>query len=63
MTDGECALLKIEAHEKLCADRYEGIKFSVSRIEKVLITMTGTIILQLLTACAYMAMHWPSTNH
>ena len=63
MTDGEQALQRIEYHERLCAERFAGIKASVDRIERVLITMAGTIIVQLLTACAYMAMHWPSTNH
>lgn len=36
--------IRLTGHEVLCVDRHESIKFRLSRIEKVMITIAGSLI-------------------
>ena len=39
---------RLSVHEAVCAQRYEGINARLKRLEKILITTAGAIILLLL---------------
>jgi predicted nucleic acid-binding Zn ribbon protein len=54
---GVAALVRIESHERICAERYEEIKYSVRRLERVLITVAGTLILQLIGIVGWLLTH------
>lgn len=47
------ALARIVTHEAVCAERYGNIMQRVGRIETVLITVAGGVILQLLAVAGW----------
>jgi hypothetical protein len=57
MDEGTLALDRIENHERICAERYEGLQYSVRKLERILWAVAGTTILQLLAACSYLVVH------
>ena len=61
---GAEALLRIEGHELVCTERYKNIDENLQRLdgrsgrlEKLIWTVAGGIILQLVSALAYLITH------
>lgn len=54
---GARALARLEAHEEVCALRYQGIIDRVGRLEKVIIGAAGTLILGMGGLIATLVLH------
>ena len=51
------ALAKLSTHEAVCAERYEGINDRLARLEKIMITGCGGIIVFMAGLIATLALH------